>query len=117
MRKLLSGMLVAVMMMTFVSMTALAASDSYIPSPQPDEYLTTAATTTADDGEPTTAASTTAGDEYLPTTEATTAAKNTTDPSKAPKTGDNVSTAYMSALAVIAAAGVVVIARRREENE
>ena len=119
MKKLLSGMFVVTVLLTIMSMTAFAA---YVPSPE-DEYLTEATTetgenTSTEDGSTSTTRKP-GDDEYLPDgggsgNNGSKGSSSTYDKSKAPRTGDARAAAYFTAMAAIAAAGVAVIARRKE---
>lgn len=110
MKKIFSTMIVTALLFTMMSMTVFA---SYVPS-QEDQYLPEATTEANGDGESTTAAL--PDDEfYEEENKKDGTAKTTADKSKAPKTGDERVMIYTVVMAMIAATGTMIIAKRKED--
>lgn len=101
MKRLFSIMMITAILFTMMSMTAFA---SYVPS-QGDQYLPEATT----EG-PADTTSELPNDEFYNEDKT-----NTNDKSKAPKTGDERVMIYTAVMAMIAASGTMIIAKRRED--
>lgn len=95
MRKLLTGMLVTVTMVVMMSMSVFATTDNYLPSPSVpgDDYIKDQE---PGDDKP----DEVPGDEHMK--------------DRSPKTGDDRIVLYGIAMTAIAAAGTVVIAKKKE---